>query len=89
MRGIGIGAPSHGQKQKNRKETPGLDSITGPARPYPARMQDHRVRADSADDALPAHKRDYAAMAEMFMGDVPDFDAVMSGLAALQAKLNG
>jgi len=54
VRGTGIGAPSHGQKQKNRKEAPGLDSITGPARPYPARMQDHRVRADSADDALPA-----------------------------------
>lgn len=39
------------------------------------------------DDMLPALKKDYAAMQEMFMGDVPDFDTVMRRLARLEEQI--
>ncbi len=35
-----------------------------------------------------ALKKDYAAMAEMFMGDAPDFETVMKGLAGLEKEIN-
>lgn len=37
---------------------------------------------------IPILKKDYEKMAEMFMGDYPDFDTVMAGLAALEKRIN-
>jgi hypothetical protein len=33
-------------------------------------------------------KKDYADMQEMFMGEAPDFEAMMSGLSALEQRIN-
>lgn len=34
-------------------------------------------------------ERDYGAMSEMFMAAPPKFDALMKGLAAIEAAING
>ncbi len=41
-----------------------------------------------SDEMLPVLKKDYAAMQEMFMGDVPDFDFVMQRLAELEEQIH-
>jgi len=40
------------------------------------------------DDQLPGLKDDYTKMADMFMGDVPDFDVILAELKKLQEKIN-
>ena len=40
------------------------------------------------DDMFSALQKDYAAMQEMFMGDVPDFNAVMKRLAKLEEQIH-
>ena len=40
------------------------------------------------DSNLPALKRDYESMREMLFGAVPSFDEVLTGLSALEAKIN-
>lgn len=39
-------------------------------------------------EQLPILKKDYEKMAEMFMGEYPDFDTVMAGLEKLEQRLN-
>lgn len=39
-------------------------------------------------EQLPVLKKDYEKMSEMFMGEYPDFDMVMAGLAELEARIN-
>ncbi len=33
-------------------------------------------------------KQDYEKMAEMFMGEYPDFDTVLTGLVELESQIN-
>jgi len=40
------------------------------------------------DDMFPALQKDYDAMQEMLMGDVPDFNAIMKRLAALEEQIH-
>ncbi len=46
------------------------------------------LRLVCAAEQLSSLKRDYEKMAEMFMGEYPDFDAIMAGIAALEKRLN-
>jgi len=45
------------ERQENTGSTTALDSESGPFRPYPARMQDSRIRTDTTVDGAPAHFR--------------------------------
>ncbi len=39
-------------------------------------------------EQMPILKKDYERMAEMFMGDYPDFETVINGLTALEKRIN-
>jgi hypothetical protein len=38
---------------------------------------------------LPALEKDYERMAEMFIGEYPNFDVIMASLAEVERKING
>lgn len=46
------------------------------------------LRLVPSDALLSDLKRDYATMNEMFIGEAPAFDAIMSGLAELEKRIN-
>lgn len=41
-----------------------------------------------ATDQLPTLKEDYERMAEMFIGEYPDFEPIMASLAEIERKIN-
>lgn len=45
------------------------------------------LKLTPTDDMLPVLKKDYAAMQEMFMSDVPDFEVVMQRLKNLEEQI--
>ena len=46
------------------------------------------IRLLPRDERLPALRRDFVAMRDMYLGDAPSFDGVLTTLAALERRIN-